>query len=83
MFLNQGNILNSVKEIYLPEKVYKAKVAIETTTVPSTGYTQLTIDLKGDSSAPLQAASNTMIENEYYQITINPNGSLDIFGQGQ
>lgn len=76
--LNQGNVLNSVKEIYLPEKVYKAKVAIETTTVPSIGYTQLTIDLKGDSSAPLQAASNTMIENEYYQITINPNGSLDI-----
>ena len=33
--LNQGNVLNSVKEIYLPEKVYKAKVAIETTTVPS------------------------------------------------
>ena len=76
--LNQGNVLNSVKEIYLPEKVYKAKVAIKTTTVPSIGYTQLTIDLKGDSSVPLQAASNTMIENEYYQITINPNGSLDI-----
>ncbi|MBO0412933.1 mannosylglycerate hydrolase [Enterococcus hulanensis] len=76
--LNQGNVLNQVKEIYLPEKVYKAKIAFETTEVPSMGYTQLTIDLKGDSSAPIQELSNNTIENEHYRITINKNGSLDI-----
>lgn len=76
--LNQGNVLNQVKEIYLPEKVYKAKIAFETTEVPSMGYTQLTIDLKGDSSAPTQELSSDTIENEYYRITINKNGSLDI-----
>lgn len=76
--LNQGNVLNQVKEIYLPEKVYKAKIAFETTEVPSMGYTQLTIDLKGDSSAPIQELSSDTIENEHYRITINKNGSLDI-----
>ncbi|MGM0165578.1 mannosylglycerate hydrolase [Enterococcus sp. AZ135] len=76
--LNQGNVLNSVKEIYLPEKVYKAKVAIETTEVPSVGYTQVTIDLKGDSSSPLQEWSSNTVENAYYRMTINKNGSLDI-----
>ena len=76
--LNQGNVLNQVKEIYLPEKVYKAKIAFETTEVPSLGYTQLTIDLKGDSSAPIQELSCDTIENEHYRITINKNGSLDI-----
>lgn len=76
--LNQGNVLNQVKEIYLPEKVYKAKIAFETTEVPSMGYTQLTIDLKGDSSAPIQELSSDTIENEHYRIIINKNGSLDI-----
>lgn len=76
--LNQGNVLNQVKEIYLPEKVYKAKIAFETTEVPSMGYTQLTIDLKGDSSAPNQELSSDTIENEHYRITINRNGSLNI-----
>ena len=76
--LNQGNVLNQVKEIYLPEKVYKAKIAFETTEVPSLGYTQLTIDLKGDSSVPIQELSSDTIENEHYRITINKNGSLDI-----
>ena len=76
--LNQGNVLNQVKEIYLPEKVYKAKIAFETTEVPSLGYTQLTIDLKGDSNAPIQELSSDTIENEHYRITINKNGSLDI-----
>lgn len=76
--LNQGNVLNQVKEIYLPEKVYKAKIAFETTEVPSMGYTQLTIDLKGDSSAPIQELSSDTIENEHYRITINKNGSLNI-----
>ncbi|MGP5429096.1 mannosylglycerate hydrolase [Enterococcus malodoratus] len=76
--LNQGNVLNSVKEIYLPEKVYKAKIAFEASKVPSVGYTQLTIDLKGDSSAPLQTISDNVIENGYYHITVNKNGSLDI-----
>ncbi|WP_251865656.1 mannosylglycerate hydrolase [Enterococcus malodoratus] len=76
--LNQGNVLNSVKEVYLPEKVYKAKIAFEASKVPSVGYTQLTIDLKGDSSAPLQTISDNVIENGYYHITVNKNGSLDI-----
>jgi len=76
--LNQGNVLNPVKEIYLPVKVYKARIAIETTKIPSSGYTQLTIDLKGDSSVAIQKRSSNMIENEFYQMTINMNGSLDI-----
>ncbi|EOI53503.1 mannosylglycerate hydrolase [Enterococcus gilvus] len=76
--LNQGNVLNSVKEMYLPETVYKAKIMIETTEVPSMGYTQLMIDLTGNSGTPMQPATDRTIENDGYQITVNPNGSLDI-----
>lgn len=76
--LNQGNVLNTTKEIYLPEKVYKAKIVIETTDVPSMGYTQLTVDLSGNSHAPLRENTNHTIENDHYQITVNKNGSLDI-----
>ena len=41
-------------------------------------YTQLTVDLSGNSHAPLRENTNHTIENDHYQITVNKNGSLDI-----
>ncbi|KAF9405023.1 hypothetical protein HW555_014050, partial [Spodoptera exigua] len=76
--LNQGNILNPSKEFYLPEKVYKAKIALAASELPSMGYTQLTIDLKGNSCQKLAMSQNQQIENDYYQISVNENGTLDI-----
>lgn len=77
--LNQGNTLNPTKEQYLPEKVYKAKIALAASAVPSLGYTQFTIDLKGNGHQELAESEQPTIENEHYQITVNPNGSFDIF----
>ncbi|WP_277610863.1 hypothetical protein [Latilactobacillus curvatus] len=43
--LNQGNILDPSKDIFIPNKVYKAKIALQLNDVPSVGYVQYTIDL--------------------------------------
>lgn len=76
--LNQGNILDPSKEMYLPEKVYKAKIAFDSSAIPSVGYTQLTIDLKGNSIEKLADNETNKIESDYYRVVINPNGSLDV-----
>lgn len=76
--LNQGNILNPTKESYLPKKVYKAKIAFQSSVIPSMGYTQLTIDLAGDSYTKFATKETNQIENEFYQITVNEDGSFDI-----
>ncbi|MBP2100148.1 mannosylglycerate hydrolase [Enterococcus rivorum] len=76
--LNQGNILNPTKEMYLPEKVYKAKIAFEASVIPSVGYTQLTIDLSGNTLQEIVEHNVNQIENEFYQLTIHSNGLFDI-----
>lgn len=76
--LNQGNILDPSRKMFIPDKVYKAKVAIAASDLPSVGYTQLTVDLKGNSHAELSVRKDHLLENEFYQIKINENGSLDV-----
>lgn len=77
--LNQGNILNPSKKIYLPEKVYKARVAIEIDEINSLGYEQYTINLSGNTLDELVATQNNIIENKYYRINVEADGSLSIF----
>lgn len=76
--LNQGNTLNPSKKMYIPETVYKAKIAIQATDVPSFGYAQYTIDLAKDTSAPIATSAQTELENEFLHIQIEKNGSLTI-----
>ena len=61
----------------MPSVVYQAKIAIEARDVPALGYVQYTIDLDDKSNDDLQEI--TSMENEYYQITVNKQGSLDIY----
>lgn len=75
--LSQTIRLNPSKNIYLPSVVYLAKIAIEAKDVPALGYVQYTIDLDDKSNDDLQEI--TSMENEYYQITVNKQGSLDIY----
>lgn len=75
--LSQTIRLNPSKNIYLPSVVYQAKIAIEARDVPALGYVQYTIDLDDKSNDDLQEI--TSMENEYYQITVNKQGSLDIY----
>lgn len=77
--LNQGNILDPSKEYVKPSKVYKAKLAIDSTAIPSVGYTQVTMDLTRNSHKKMVQKKVSSVENDFYKITINENGSLDIF----
>ncbi|MGO2064763.1 MAG: glycoside hydrolase family 38 C-terminal domain-containing protein [Latilactobacillus curvatus] len=76
--LNQGNILDLSKDIFIPNKVYKAKIALQLNDVPSVGYVQYTIDLHRNTLTELIEQKREILENEALQITINDNGSLDI-----
>lgn len=75
--LSQTIRLNPSKEIYLPTVIYQAKIAIEAKDVPALGYVQYTIDLDNKSNDDIKEINR--MENEYYQITINEQGSLDIY----
>lgn len=75
--LSQTIQLNPSKKIFIPNKVYRALIAIDAKNVPALGYVQYGFDLTEDNEQELQSLS--CLENEYYKITINQNGSLDIF----
>lgn len=70
--------LNPSKEIYLPDTVYKAQIALQAKDLPGMGYVRLTVDLDQDNYSPLTEAAENFAENKYYKITVNENGSLDI-----
>lgn len=76
--LNQGNVLDGWKKIYIPETVYKARIAIKPNDIPSLGYVQYTIDLKGSTNSEVKQSSNNYLENKFYKIVIENNGSLTI-----
>lgn len=76
--LNQGNILNPSKKIFVPTKVYLAKVAIATKDIPALGYQQLIVDLSGNTHSDLKESNSKFIENNHYQIAIEENGSLTV-----
>ena len=75
--LSQTIQLNPSKKIFIPNKVYRALIAIDAKNVPALGYVQYGFDLTEENEQKLQSLS--CLENEYYKITINQNGSLDIF----
>lgn len=75
--LSQTIQLNPSKKIFIPNKVYRALIAIDAKNVPALGYVQYGFDLTEENEQELQSLS--CLENEYYKITINQNGSLDIF----
>lgn len=70
--------LNPSKEIYLPDTVYLAKIAFAAEEIPSLGYCQFTLDLKQNSLSKTVAVETDFLENDFYKITINEQGTLDI-----
>ena len=75
--LKQTIRLNPSKDIFIPKKVYKAKIAIEAKNISSMGYSQYYFDLDECSENTLEDIN--YLENEYYRIYINEKGSLDIY----
>lgn len=74
--LSQTIKLDPSRQFYIPEKVLEATIAIKTEKVPSLGYTQYSVDTTSNSRAAMEKRSD--LENEYYKITVESDGSLTI-----
>lgn len=76
--LTQTIRLNPSKKIYIPQQVFRAKIALVAKDVPSLGYTQLVLELNKKNKCEVEVNNSKEIENKYYKITANDNGSVDI-----
>lgn len=74
--LSQTIKLDPSRKFYVPSKVLEATIAIKTSDVPAFGYVQYTLDTKGNSAKNLEK-KNTL-ENEFYAIIVEEDGSLII-----
>lgn len=71
--------LDPGQAIYLPEKVYQLDVNMQLANIPAFGYKQLSLVSEQDQEIDLPTRqTGTKIENEFYQISVNVDGSLDI-----
>ena len=71
--------LDPGQAIYLPEKVYQLDVNMQLASIPAFGYKQLSLLSEQDQEIDLPTRqTGTKIENEFYQISVNVDGSLDI-----
>ena len=74
--LSQTIRLNPSKPIYIPSKVYRAKLAIATKQLDAMGYTQIVMKFNDNSCVDVKKVNT--LENEFYKIEIASNGSLNI-----
>lgn len=74
--LSQTIKLDPSRKFYVPEQVIEATIAIKTEDVPAFGYVQYTLDMKKDSKSTL--TEKQALENDYYKITVEKDGSLTI-----
>lgn len=74
--LSQTIKLDPSRKFYVPSKVLEATITIKTSDVPAFGYVQYTLDTKGNSAKNLEK-KNTL-ENEFYAINVEEDGSLTI-----
>lgn len=70
--------LNPGEKIYKPEKVYRTTVTFEVKDIPAMGYQQYYLVPNSGKTVQLTSSDKNVIENDYYKIEINPNGSLKI-----
>ena len=71
--------LDPGQAIYLPEKVYQLDVNMQLASIPAFGYKQLSLLSEQDQEIDLPTRqTGTKIENEFYQVSVNVDGSLDI-----
>lgn len=74
--LSQTIMLDPSRKFYVPEQVLEVTMAIKANDVPSLGYVQYGIDTQKDSHKEM--ADKNVLENEYYTIEVEENGSLTI-----
>ena len=74
--LSQTIMLDPSRKFYVPDQVLEVTMAIKANDVPALGYVQYSIDTKKDSHK--ETADKKVLENEYYAIEVEENGSLTI-----
>ncbi len=74
--LTQTINLNPSRKIYIPEKVYEATIVISKEDLPALGYEQCHLEF--NNSSELVKETKTHLENEFYSISFNKNGSFNV-----
>lgn len=74
--LSQTIMLDPSRKFYVPDQVLEVTVAIKANDVPALGYVQYSIDTQKDSHK--ETADKKVLENKYYTIEVEENGSLTI-----
>lgn len=74
--LSQTIKLDPSRKFYVPSQVLEATIAIKTSDVPAFGYVQYTLTTKDNSANNLK--KKTTLENEFYAINVEEDGSLTI-----
>jgi mannosylglycerate hydrolase len=76
--LGQHIDLDPSKKVYLPERVFRAKLLVELQEVPAMGYTQIVFDFSSTGDAIAERSNGSCIENEFYAVSVQDNGALRI-----
>lgn len=74
--LSQTTMLDPSRKFYVPDQVLEVTMAIKANDVPALGYVQYSIDTQKDSHK--ETADKKVLENKYYTIEVEENGSLTI-----
>lgn len=74
--LSQTIMLDPSGKFYVPDQVLEVTMAIKANDVPALGYVQYSIDTQKDSHK--ETADKKVLENKYYTIEVEENGSLTI-----
>lgn len=81
--LSQTIRLNPAADLYLPEQVLEATVAIEAHDVPALGYAQYRLVLEGATREAFESMdADAVLENEFYRMSVNVDGTLRIEDKG-
>lgn len=74
--LSQIITIDPSRKFYIPDQVFEVTMAIKANDVPALGYVQYSVDTEKDSHKEMEEKS--VLENEYYTIEVEKDGSLTI-----
>ena len=76
--LKQYHAINTSSKVYMPKQVYKTTIRLSVKDLVSFGYTTYYL-APATKSHSLEKNQNTEIENDFYTISINNDGTLNIY----
>ena len=77
--LSQTIRLDPSANLYIPDQVLEVTIAIEAHQVPALGYAQYRMVLDGSTASDMVALErDAALENEFYRVSINADGSLRV-----